>query len=534
MVYATFNRHPIGGDMPTVSPIQNEIDFQTHAERFKQGGRNVYSFTATLSEINNLLPNREPETETQVSQANRAITLSHAKDIQRYLQVTFEWLVSSILTYADPQYTKFTGYPEPDGTPNPDIGVLEILKTPTGEKALDIFDGQHRRRAIRDLMRSIDLTSDDPHVQDLATSKIPVLLYEENRIPKLQQMFIDHGKSKATEANTNTRFNQHNPFSLAAVALVENPQFKSSFFNDRVEMERTQVPRSSSSIIAINQLERAIKNLELGYTGRVSQKLLADYSNQGQQGLENLYNRCLEWADEFMPRARHEYQDLFNDMLSAPDIASHRTRSLAFNATVLQVLAACYHEWLKAHDDWRPLAAFIRQADFAPGKDANQQALLVDAGLVPPKGITPVPRTQEVAQAIKYIVAKAKEFSAASDTHDQPLLAESRQVTTVADPPEPLPTPNQETASAVDIAFQILAERNGETMHYKQLTQEVLSRNGEINGTDPARGLIARLVNDDRFVRPARKGFYGLKRDYPAATSVGRRKARTTRSRNAA
>ena len=518
--------------MPTVNRIQNEIDFKTHAERFKQGGRDVYSFTATLSEINNLLPNRDPETETKVSQANRGLTLSHARDIQNYLAKHREWLMSSISTYVDSEYTKFTGYPEPDGTLNPEIGVLEILKTPTGEKALDIFDGQHRRRAIRDLMRSMDLTSDDTHIQDLATSKIPVLLYEESSIPKLQQMFLDHGRSKATEANTNTRFNQHNPFSLAAVALVEDPRFKSTFFSDRVEMERTQVPRSSSSIIAINQLERAIKNLELSYTGRLSQDRQFQYH---QDGLDHLYSRCLEWADEFMPQARDEYQDLYNGALSASEIATRRTRSLAFNATVLQVLAACYHEWLKSHDDWSPLAAFIRQADFTPGKDTNQQALLVDAGLVPPKGITPVPRTQEVTRAIKYIVGKAKEFSSTSNTQDRLPLADPPRDTAAPQAPDSHPSPHQETPSAVEIAFQILAERNGETMHYKEMTHEVLSRNGEIHGADPARSLIARLVNDDRFVRPARKGFYGLKRDYPTATSVGRRKAsRTTRSRTTA
>ena len=513
--------------MPTVTRIQNETDFETHAERFKQGGRNVYSFTATLSEINNLLPNRDPETETQVSQANRGLTLSHARDIQQYLAEKPEWLVSSILTYVDPKFTKFTGYAETDGTLNPEIGVLEILKTPTGEKALDIFDGQHRRRAMRDLMRSIDLNSDDPHIQGLATSKIPVLLYEESSIPKLQQMFLDHGRSKATEANTSTRFNQNNPFSLAAVALVEDPRFKSAFFSDRVEMERTQVTRSSSSIIAINQLERAIKNIELGYKGRLSQKGQFEYH---QDSLEHLYSRCLEWADQFMPQARDEYQDLYNGTLSDSEIATRRTRSLAFNATVLQVLAACYHEWLKSHDDWRPLAAFIRQADFTPGKDTNEKALLVDAGLVPPKGITPIPRIQEVTRAIEYIVGKAREFSGTANAQDRLPLAESPPDTPAPHAPDSHPSTNQETPSAVKVAFQILAERNGETMHYKELTQEVLSRNGKIQGADPARSLIARLVTDDRFVRPARKGFYGLKRDYPTATSVGRRKTRRANS----
>ena len=476
--------------MVTVSKIENHLDFTTHAEKFKQGGRNVYSFTATLSEINNLLPDRDAETETKVSEANRGLTLTHARDIQRYLAEQAEWLMSSISTNVDHKYIEFAGHLNADGTTNPDIGVLNILKTATGEKALGIFDGQHRRRAIRDLMRSIDLNSDDPHIKDLAASKIPVLLYEESSIPKLQQMFLDHGRSKATEANTNTRFNQQNPFSLAAVALMENSDFKSTFFRDRVEMERTQVPRSSSCIIAINQLERTIKNLELGYNGRLSQDRQFQYH---QDGLEHLYRRCSQWADEFMPRARHEYHDLYNGTLHNSDIPSYRTKSLAYNATVIQVLAGCYYEWRKTHEDWRPLADFISQADFTPGKDVNDGALLVDAGLVPPKGITPVPRIQEVTRSIHYIVKKANEISESSNTDDRSPLAISLMDNTDATAPDPNPDPQKETSPAVDVAFQILSARNGETMHYKVLADEVLARHGDIQGDNAARTLVARL-----------------------------------------
>ena len=510
--------------MVTVSKIENHLDFTTHAERFQQGGRNVYSFTATLSEINNLLPDRDVETEAKVSEANRALTLSHARDIQHYLAEKPEWLVSSILTCVDPRHIAFAGHPNADGTTNPDIGVLKILKTATGEKALGIFDGQHRRRAIRDLMRSIDANHHDPYINHLAASKIPVLLYEESSVPKLKQMFLDHGRSKATEANTNTRFNQQNPFSLAAVALTENSQFKSTFFRDRVEMERTQVPRSSSCVIAINQLERAIKNLELGYKGRLSQDRQFQYH---QDGLEHLYRRCLDWADEFMPQARDEYHDLYNGTLANSEIPACRTKSLAYNATVIQVLAGCYHEWQKTHEDWRPLADFINQADFTPGKDVNEGALLVDAGLVPPKGITPVPRIQEVTHTIDYIVGKAQELSESSNTEDRLPFALTLMDSTDATTPASNETPHKETSPAVDIAFRILSERNGETMHYKALADEVLAHHGDIQGDNPPRTLVARLVNDDRFIRPARRGFYGLKRDYPNATSVGQRKTRS-------
>ncbi len=79
---------------------------------------------------------------------------------------------------------------------------------------------------------------------------------------------------------------------------------------------------------------------------------------------------------------------------------------------------------------------------------------------------------------------------------------------------------------AADIAFQILGERDGATMHYKELANEVISRGGDIPSENSAQILVARLVKDDRFVRPAKRGFYGLRKDYPTAKNVGARKAR--------
>ena len=65
-------------------------------------------------------------------------------------------------------------------------------------------------------------------------------------------------------------------------------------------------------------------------------------------------------------------------------------------------------------------------------------------------------------------------------------------------------------------------------MYYKELAQEVLSRGGTLNGATPAATLTARMVRDERFVRPTAKGFYALRRDYPTARNVG---ARSTGSR---
>ncbi len=77
-----------------------------------------------------------------------------------------------------------------------------------------------------------------------------------------------------------------------------------------------------------------------------------------------------------------------------------------------------------------------------------------------------------------------------------------------------------------DIADEILTERDGEPMYYKELAQEVIRRGGALYGATPWANLTARMVQDARFVRPTAKGFYALRRDYPTARNVGARRQR--------
>ena len=74
---------------------------------------------------------------------------------------------------------------------------------------------------------------------------------------------------------------------------------------------------------------------------------------------------------------------------------------------------------------------------------------------------------------------------------------------------------------AVDVAFEVLSDRGQEPMYYKDLAQEVRARGGDLSGENAAQTLVARLVNDERFVRPIRKGFYAFRKDYPNAQNVG-------------
>lgn len=81
-----------------------------------------------------------------------------------------------------------------------------------------------------------------------------------------------------------------------------------------------------------------------------------------------------------------------------------------------------------------------------------------------------------------------------------------------------------------DIADEILTERGGEPMYYKELAQEVIRRGGSLYGATPWANLTARMVQDSRFVRPTAKGFYALRSDYPNARNVGARRQRRRRT----
>ena len=97
----------------------------------------------------------------------------------------------------------------------------------------------------------------------------------------------------------------------------------------------------------------------------------------------------------------------------------------------------------------------------------------------------------------------------------------------------PASTPSERLLNMV---VQVLRERKGEPMHYRELADELVRRGAVIRGQDPAGALVSRMTQDDkrraeedkRFVRPTSKGFYALREDYPDARNVGARRKRNT------
>ena len=374
--------------------MADQQDLRTPAHRFRQGGRDVYACVLDLPALNTRLPDRVDD--RVVKEANRQLTPSHARRIQTYLAERKDWVLSALMLGVPREAVTFRPYVKGDDAPM-QVGELRIHAECS--TVMKMFDGQHRRRAIKDVIRELELDVRRANkLSDLQECSLPILLYVEDDIQALQQMFADAAQTKTIERNVVARFDLSDPFNVAALWLEDH----SNLFVGRVEMERASVPRNSDCIVAINQLSVTLKTLEVGYRGRVSK----DLSDQYMLTLEDLYDRCWTWADDFMPSAREEYEWLISGDIDNSEIPEKRLSSLAYNATVIRLLAGCYYEWTKDGADWAPLAEFIRSASLEPG--SGQGALLVDAGLVAEGGITPFARAQLVTSAIDYIVQQVQ------------------------------------------------------------------------------------------------------------------------------
>ena len=382
---------------PTISLSPNPYSAQLPAHRFQQGHRDVYYFTLDLATLDGLLPQRIDD--SVVREANRRLTPSHARDIQQYLEDSPNWLLGALLLGISPAALEFEPFHDPDGNEiSPNFGELRVITNRAN--TMRIFDGQHRRRAIQDTLDRLGNADDQiDKLTELQGSSVPIVLYAEDDIRALRQMFTDASKTKHIEANVVTRFDKRDPFNVAAMQLVDESQL----FGGRVELDATTVARTSQTLISVNQLAQALRVMTVGYGSRVSRI----QNNLYMQDFDKLYESCLDWSDKFMPSTRWEFEGLLSGNIKNEDIPAHRAESLAYNTTFMRILAGCYHAWMEAKDDWTPLAKYLEGARLETG--GGHGTLLVEAGAMLPGETVPSGRRQEVEGAIQYIVQQATE-----------------------------------------------------------------------------------------------------------------------------
>lgn len=403
-------------DIPaTASPTFGGL--AASALSFKQGGRSVYAFSLKLEQLDGLLPQRVDD--EVVRDANRRLDRHHADSIHRYLWENGHWISGAVMVAVDPTLVSFEPYRNTDNL----FGLLTIPLGALGR--LKLFDGQHRRRAVHDLIderttrvreleRTIraaidsrheegvivklreELEGDRDRLRELKHEAIPVLLYGEAEIKSLKQMFADAAKARPIDALTKARFDSRDPFNRAAELVMAG----SVILDGHVEMERSTVARTSEMLITFNQLATLLKTILVGYYGRVSRARAIDLD-----GDLELITAPAERFFKFLTAARDEYSRLAD---GSAELSRERGATLAFNNTILRVLAAAWQAWVSDREgDEDALIPVLRDADFSIAPNSFWRR----AGLISGSSSTPVARRQEVQAAITYVIAEATRAS---------------------------------------------------------------------------------------------------------------------------
>ena len=396
--------------MVKIPKKEQVVEFDVH--RYQQGGRTAYSLVLDLGTLDDNVPNFVSR--DRIEKANRRFIDEHARRIADYIYDVNDWVLGAILLGIAPDAVEFVPYPHDDGSPS-NVGFIRIPLS-GGTSTISILDGQHRRmaiRSVRDRLRQEIVVAKElsaKNVSNHALKKlelklqrldemaIPVALYEEANTKELRQMFADLAKTRNIDATTKTRFDNRNPFNRAAVELVEKGL--STLLTDRVEMERTSPVRASNDLLSVSQLARCIKVLLYGFGSRASRDRVREAENNYQE----LIDTGITWADEFLPRARKEFEDLCSIELENNYLPKNRSKYASFSVPVLEVMAGCYHEWQVRTRPIRELANWIREADFDV---QSEECILLKSGMLIPGDPTVVSRNQNKRATINYIINQA-------------------------------------------------------------------------------------------------------------------------------
>jgi len=391
---------------------QQVLEFNVH--RYQQGGRTAYALVMDLGTLDSIIPTFVNA--ARIDRANRRFNPPHSRRIADYIYDTEDWVLGAIMLGIAPEYVEFVPYSEENGQPSESLGFIRI-PLDGGNASIQILDGQHRRMAIqavryrlRDEIQRKKKSSSKNGIdkgleklerkfERLNEMAIPVNLFEEGNTKELRQMFADLAKTRNIDATTKTRFDERDPFNRAAVALVESGQ--SDLLAGRVEMERTTPLRASNHLLSISQLARCLKEIKYGFGSRTSRDRIREVENNYQE----LIDTGIIWADEFLPSARKEYEDLCSIELEEDFVAKNRSESVSYSVTVLQLMAGCFHDYRYVLGrQWHELANWLRGADFDVD---SEECLFLKTGMLIRGDSTLVNQRQRVKATITYIVNQA-------------------------------------------------------------------------------------------------------------------------------
>jgi DNA sulfur modification protein DndB len=314
-----------------------KVTFPTMRARI--GGRQYFATVMSLAEIPRLFKFTDWEDSTPELRAQRVLNKSRVPDIAKYILDNEDNYLFSSITASYKSDVKFM--PMAEGS---EIGTLEMELE---NIEFVINDGQHRCAAIAAAVK------ENPNI---GKDKISVLLFEQENLERLQQMFSDLNRfAHKTSKSLDILYDHRDNLSALTMDLSE----KIHVFVDMIDKERLTIPMRSPKLFTLATLYDATDEL-------IGDKVDKKGSKQ--------FDERLAVATEYWAEVSNLMEDWKRVKDGKLDAKALRQEKINTHAVVMRALGGLGRALLAEHPkDWKARLVGLKAIDWrkAVGNKVN-------------------------------------------------------------------------------------------------------------------------------------------------------------------
>ncbi|MGK7939937.1 MAG: DNA sulfur modification protein DndB [Crocosphaera sp.] len=208
--------------------------------RFRQGKRDMIQINVPAHDLPTLLQAKHSENNDPDSGKNRPEVQGHAEEVKQYIvkriQKNKPWILGTLTANISPDRIELIDLAR----------ELCIVVIPRGVK-LDITDGQHRKRAIHELIES----SDGELIGD---NDFPITLVLEKDFKQCQMDFRDMAQSKALDQSLLLSFGEFEGY----IGIMKTVQENVPMFKDKTETIKKSAATKNKLIYTRNYIAKMV------------------------------------------------------------------------------------------------------------------------------------------------------------------------------------------------------------------------------------------------------------------------------------
>lgn len=282
--------------------------------RFEQGKRDLIQINVPADDLPMLLQEKPSTGNDPDSGKNRPEIKGHAQEVKDYLRKRIRedkpWILGTLTANIDPEKVEVI-----------DLGRGICLVVLERSVKLEITDGQHRKRAIKEL-----LESPDAEELGIADNNIPITLVLESSFRQCQTDFRDMAQSKGLDKSLLLSFGEYE----GRIGITKNLVEKVGIFYGKTEKVKDSISSKKKLIYTNNYI---VKLVSCAFTDNPHNKLEDIDTNYASEILANALNHFFSECSQ-----TQYFHETYPEELPVEEINQFRANIILGRSVGLEIL----------------------------------------------------------------------------------------------------------------------------------------------------------------------------------------------------